>query len=375
VSQLEIAPSFPPEVLAELPTPCLIVDLAAAERNIERAAAYFSASPVNLRPHFKAHKCTALMRRQIAAGGCSGVTCATAWEAEVLAEAGFVDILVANQVVDQSGLRSLARAAPAGLTVCVDDPAHVAILEETACEADVQFAVLIEVDVGMVRCGLSAGSDTLISLARLIETSSHLQFDGIQGYEGHAVLKDTREERTTLVAKGAAMLRHERERLEDAGIDCRIVSGGGTGTFDISTDAGALDEIQAGSYVLMDARYGGLDLPFENALYCCTTVISRQRDGAVVNSGLKALSAEYGMSRSVDPSIEVVKLSDEHAQLRLSEDHPLHVGDNVLLVPAHIDPTVNLYGSLIVFSEEGLVDEWSVDGRRQWPAGVGGAAR
>jgi D-serine deaminase-like pyridoxal phosphate-dependent protein len=357
---------FDPELLAELPSPCLVVDRAAADRNIQRAADAFSGGSIKLRPHFKAHKCSTLMKRQHAAGNCIGTTCATAWEAEVLAREGFDDVLVANQVADRPALQSLVRAAgKTKLTVCIDDPRHVELLEQVATSGAVRFGVLIEVDVGMVRCGVPARSPELVPLARAVAHSPVLDFRGLQGYEGHAVLNASREERARLVEESARILKAEITRLEEAGRPCSIVSGGGTGSFDIAPKAGALNEIQAGSYALMDRRYGGLsDLPFENALFCCTTVLSRHGGEAVINSGTKSLSAEYGMSRALPDELEITVLSDEHAQVSLPRSYPLEIGEKVLVVPAHIDPTINLYSTLYVFDGDGNVEEWAVDGRR-----------
>ena len=144
-------------------------------------------------------------------------------------------------------------------------------------------------------------------------------------------------------------------------LDCELVSGGGTGTYDLSTH---LDEIQAGSYVLMDASYDKLDLPFELALACRTTIVSRHGTRAVCDAGLKALSAEYGLPRAVDPAIEVIGLADEHSTLRVAAASPLAVGDAVLLIPAHIDPTVNLHAALHAVEADGTVQRWPVEARR-----------
>src|SRR5689334_3641300 len=160
------------EALATLPTPCLVVDQAAADRNISLAARYYANSPVKLRPHFKAHKCTRLMRKQLDAGGCVGVTCATPYEADVLAREGFPEILVANQVVSADGLRLLARAAGrAHVSAAVDSLAHVEALARCAAENDVRLGVVIEIDVGMGRCGLPLGSEQLVPIGRRIAES------------------------------------------------------------------------------------------------------------------------------------------------------------------------------------------------------------
>ena len=339
----------------DVATPALVVDVAAIDRNIARASAYFSEHDTRLRPHFKAHKCTELMRRQVAGGDCAGVTCATAWEAEVVARAGVHDdILVANEVADRAGIASLAAAAAnATITVAVDSPRHVELL------AGLELGVLIEIDVGQRRCGLDPGDeDAILALAGLIEAAPGLRFRGLQGYEGHAVLLSDRAARAEQVDRAATILRRLRSLLQ-----CEIVSGGGTGTFDLSTDAGALDEIQAGSYVLMDASYDKLGLPFELALACRATVVSRNGTRAVVDAGLKALSAEYGVPRALDPSIEVLGLADEHATLRLDASSTLAVGEAILLIPAHVDPTVNLHAALHAVADDG-VERWAVDARR-----------
>jgi D-serine deaminase-like pyridoxal phosphate-dependent protein len=354
-----------PELLDQLPTPCLVVDALAARRNIERAASLFQGTTVRLRPHFKAHKCTRLLQEQLKAGGCAGVTCQTAWEAALLAERGFPDILVANQIVDRHAVTALAEAAAkARVTVAVDSPVHVEILREACREHAVTMGVVIELDVGIGRCGLPAGSPALVPLARSIGEAAGLEFRGLQAYEGHAVLKEDRALRRTMVWQAAAQARSELGRLAAAGIDCEIVSGGGTGTYDLAAESGVLTEVQAGSYVLMDARYATLDLPFEPALFCATTLISKRGpDAGVLNAGLKELTVEYGMPRSLAPGLSVIALSDEHARVALDPSIPFTIGQKVLLVPAHIDPAVNLHDALIVWDGK-TFEPWPVDGRR-----------
>jgi D-serine deaminase-like pyridoxal phosphate-dependent protein len=327
---------------AGLATPALVVDLVAADANL-------AAANVRLRPHLKAHKCPELMRRQLKGGDCTGVTCATPWEAEVAARAGLHhDILVANEVADPGGLESLRRAAElARITVAIDGPRHLELLQGIDCD------VLIEINVGQDRCGLDPADEAAI--LALAERAGE-RFRGLQGYEGHAVLLPERPSREEQVERAAAILNRLRSVL-----DCELVSGGGTGTYDLSTH---LDEIQAGSYVLMDASYDKLDLPFALALACRTTVVSRNGTRAVCDAGLKALSAEYGLPRALAPGIEVVGLADEHATLQLAPDSPLEVGDAILLIPAHVDPTVNLHAALHAVEADGTVHRWPVAAAR-----------
>lgn len=360
---------IPKDFLDTIATPSLVVDLKSVQRNIGRAADYFSKRDVKLRPHFKAHKMSSLMRMQIDAGGCIGVTCATAYEAEVLANSGFDDILVANQVVDPAALAALARVASAKrITVAVDSHRHVALLQDVAERHKVQFGVLIEIDVGMGRCGLNFGCSDLIPIASAIKSAGNLHFLGLQGYEGHAVVREDRGIRRTLVWQSQEVLRCEKDRLENAGFCCSVISGGGTGTYDLASELGVLTEIQAGSYVLMDRIYAGIDVPFENALFCCARLLSRrQSNTGVLNAGLKCLSAEYGMPAAADGGFSVISLSDEHARITPNSDWRADIGDPVLLVPSHLDPVLNLHDVVVVYAANGTTDHWLVDGRFRNP--------
>jgi D-serine deaminase-like pyridoxal phosphate-dependent protein len=359
--------NVPTELLGELPTPCLLVDEAAASRNIERCAATVRNGTARLRPHFKAHKCSRLLRKQVAAGECAGVTCQTSWEALALARAGFSDILIANEIVDRSALKEVAEAARmASVTIVVDAPVQVELAAGLDLGPESSLGVLIELDVGTGRCGLPVGSPELVPLARAIARARGLVFLGLQAYEGHAVLREDRELRRVLVWQAAQQAKFERERLEMAGFECRVISGGGTGTVDLAVETGVLTEIQAGSYVLMDARYAGLGLPFETALYCVTTLVSRRApEAGVLNAGLKELTVEHGMPQSCTLGVSVIALSDEHACVRIDRQADLSVGDNVLLIPSHIDPTINLWDTLFVWTGDSM-ERWRVDGRRSF---------
>jgi D-serine deaminase-like pyridoxal phosphate-dependent protein len=357
----------PADAIARLPTPCLFVDVGAADRNFARAAELCRAGGIALRPHFKAHKCTTLMARQLAGGATSGVTCQTAAEALVLASAGLGPVLVANEIVDPAALDELARAARlVPVTVAVDSLAHVAALERVAGAAGVRFGVVIELDVGMGRCGLPVGRPELVGIAAAVSEARSLDLRGIQAYEGHLQMREDREIRRSMLWQVYAQVRHERQRLEDAGFACALVSGGGTGTLDLAAEAGLVGEVQAGSYVLMDARYGSLGLPFEPALFLATRVISRRAATAgVLNAGLKQVSAEYGMPRALDPAVRVIGLADEHARVEIAAGDGPAIGDVVVLVPAHVDPTTNLHDVLFAWGGGPDWERWPVDGRRR----------
>lgn len=359
---------LPPGLLAQLPTPCLLVDLPAADRNIAAAERLLRGTGVKLRPHFKAHKCTDLMRRQVQAEGCHGVTCQTAWEAVSLSTAGFTDILVSNVVADGFALAQLGQAAQAArITVAADCLDHVRLLEQTAAAADTRFGVLAELDVGAGRCGLPAQSPNLVPLAAAITSAGRLRFAGIHAYAGHAVLLAGRALRRTLCYQVELQVAAELDRLARAGFSCPIVTGGGTGTLELLTPGTVFTEAQAGSYVLLDAAYDRLQLPFEPALFCVATVISRPEPGrAVLDAGLKALSVDEGLPVVTRPDLRVLGLSDEHTRLAVAAGASLAVGDKIFLIPSHIDPTVNLHDTLHVYDRTQLA-RWPVNGRRVTP--------
>ncbi len=325
-----------------LPTPCLLIDPDAVDANLAEAAR--QARGVRIRPHFKAHKCVPLLRRQLAAPGHAGVTCATAAEALVLARAGIGDLLVANEVLAPVAVGELAEAAAlVDVLVAVDSEEGLRALD------GIDARVLVDVDVGQGRCGLAPGDPRVVELAK----AAGARFAGLMGYDGHAQHADAGE-RTASSVEVAALLDAERGRLEAAGIPVPIVSGAGSGTLADAARCGVLTETQPGSYVLGDADYGRLDLGFAQAVWCVATVVSRRADTAVLDAGLKHLSAESGL-----PAVEgaeVVGIADEHLTLRVRDG--FMIGSTVRVVPSHLDPTLNLHDAVVCAG-----DLWPVEGR------------
>ncbi|HZQ85625.1 MAG TPA: alanine racemase [Acidimicrobiales bacterium] len=322
----------------ELQTPALLVDTAAVEHNLAAMAAALPGE--RLRPHVKAHKCTALAKRQVAAGHRT-FTCATITEVEGMAAAGLGDdLLLANEVADASRLGRVA-ADGARVTLAVDSEATI-----DAARAGGVREVLIDVNVGLPRCGCApADAGRLADLAR----RHGLEVRGVMGYEGHVV---GLEDRAARVAKTAESMELLVKAHADVGGD--LVSAGGTGTYDINTWA---TEIQAGSYALMDTAYGKLGLPFEQALTVLATVISVSPGWAVADCGLKALGMDHG-NPSTDAG-DVWFCSDEH--LTFKPAGPLAVGDRIRVVPAHVDPTVAYHDALYLTDVDEVVEKWPVD--------------
>jgi D-serine deaminase-like pyridoxal phosphate-dependent protein len=330
--------SVPAVKTSELTTPALVVDAAGLEANLRTMARALPGD--RLRPHVKAHKCTALAARQAAVGH-TGFTCATILEMEGMARAGLgQDLLLANEVADASRLGPLVRAG-ARVTLAVDSVATI----EAAARAGVP-EVLIDVNVGLPRCGCRPDdAGRLADAAR----RAGLTVRGVMGYEGHIVGLEHRATRVEMIEDSMAQLVHAHR---DVGGE--VISAGGTGTYDLNTWA---TEIQAGSYALMDTAYGKLGLPFVQALSVLSTVISVSDGWTVADCGLKALAMDHG-NPSVDAA-EVWFCSDEH--LTFAPAKPLKVGDRIRVVPAHVDPTVAYHQFLHIVDGDEVLERWPVD--------------
>ncbi len=324
--------------VGDLTTPALVVDAALLEHNLATMAAALPGP--RLRPHVKAHKCTALAARQVAHGH-RGFTCATTVEAQGLARAGLGDdLLLANEVVDVARLSRLSRSG-ARVTVAVDSHATVA----AAAKAGVG-EVVVDVNVGLPRCGCAPDA-----AGRLAESARGrgLVVRGVMGYEGHVVGVEDRARRVEMVDVAMDMLLQAHDEVGG-----ELISAGGTGTYDINTSA---TEIQAGSYALMDSAYGKLALPFSQAVTVLATVVSVSPGWAVADSGAKALGMDHG-----NPTIEGAEVwfcSDEH--LTFAPRDEVNVGDRVRVIPSHVDPTVAYHERMYVVEGDDVLETWAVD--------------
>jgi len=328
--------------LIHLQTPALLVDGAALEHNLATMSAALPGP--RLRPHVKAHKCTELARRQ-GEGGHAGFTCATMRECEGMAAAGLGgDLMLANEVADARRLGALVAMNKAvRVTLAVDSEATI----EAAAAGGVRD-VVIDVNVGLPRCGCAPeDAGTLASLAR----AKGLNVRGVMGYEGHVVGVEDRSIRESSTADCMKLL-----LAAHSDVGGELISAGGTGTYDINTWA---TEIQAGSYALMDTAYGHLDLPFRQALAVLATVISVSPGYAVADCGLKALGMDHG-----NPTISnatVFFCSDEHVTFIPDEGSPVKVGDQIRVVPAHIDPTVAYHERMHITDGDDVLETCPVD--------------
>ncbi len=338
----------------DIDTPTLIVDLDAFERNLDLMANAVRGAGVALRPHAKSHKCPDIAFAQIERGSV-GVCCQKVGEAEAFVAAGIRDVLVTNEIVGAKKLARLAAMAKkAKIGVLADDAASVRHIGAAARAAGVSIDVLVEIDVGAHRCGVAPGAPAVV-LAEVIARTPGISFRGVQAYQGAAQHLRTPEERRAAIASAAQLARETKAAIEAAGIVCATVTGAGTGTWQHERDSGVYTEIQAGSYVFMDADYQRNALapdqhPFEQSLFVVATVMSTPaRERAIVDAGLKAFAFDsgppvvYGAGELI-----YVKGTDEHGVIQVGPDaRPPLIGDRLWLIPGHCDPTVNLYDWIV----------------------------
>jgi len=356
--------------LADVDTPALILELDAFERNIARMADRLRGTGVRFRPHAKNHKCSEIARRQMAAGAV-GVCCQKVSEAEALAAGGVTDVLISNEIVGDAKLdRVCALARTIKLAICVDAADNVVALDAAAARIGVRLDTLVEVNVGGNRCGVEPGEPAAI-LAERVAASRHLRFAGLQAYQGSVQHKRTVPERRDAMARATERVRVTREMIVARGLACDTVTGAGTGTFPFELASGVWDEIQAGSYIFMDRDYSRNDFDaswpaFEQSLFVLTTVMSAPNaERVVVDAGTKASAFDSGMPGVWQRSgVEYVNESDEHGVLAVASGAIAPaLGEKILLVPGHCDPTVNLH-DWFVCVRHGVVEAlWPVTAR------------
>jgi D-serine deaminase-like pyridoxal phosphate-dependent protein len=371
MTSLAIEPARPGDPVEQVDTPALMLDLDAFEANLAAVHQAVAARGLVLRAHGKAHKSVEIARRQVAAGAI-GVCCQKVGEAEVFVAGGIRDVLVSNQVVAPAKLRRLARlSGQATIGICVDHPAQVAALAEAVRAEAGRVEVLIEVDVGGGRCGVTSPAQAVELAALIAAASPALVLRGLQAYHGRAQHQRTPQQRREAIAQACERAAAARDALLAAGYPCPVVTGAGTGTYPLEAASGLYTEVQPGSYVLMDADYFANEPdpaapPLRQVLSVRCQVISERPGQVVLDGGLKAFSVDSGLPRPMAAGWKAVSISDEHLVLRPEADAtpaPLALGDTLALIPGHCDPTVNLHDRYVVHRGGRVVAVWSVDAR------------
>ena len=356
--------------MEDLDTPALVVDLEVMGQNIETLHSYFRQSAAKVRPHVSCHQCPNIARLQMAAGGTSGgIAVSTVGEAEVFSNAGFDDILVANQIVTGPKIRRLcALARHNRIIVAVDNPQNVALLSNLADDAQVTLRVLVDIDSGFGQCGVTPGKDAL-DLARAVNSSAGLEFQGLMSYEGPLLFLD-KGQLESETRRRLQLVLDTRQLIESKGIAVPTVSVGSTGNYDIAGQMSGITEIQAGSYPLMDHNYCQFRPEFAPAAKILAAVIGHPvEDRAVVDSGHKTTGPDLGI-----PVLEGVagaratRFSAEHGILELDQEAFTKLGHNekVWMVPFDLALCVNQFDYIRVVRGGKLEGLWPVAARGRW---------
>lgn len=365
---MNFSPTRVGDSMLEIDTPALMVDLDAFERNMQKMAAFSKSVAIRLRPHAKTHRCPAIALRQIERGAV-GQCCQKVSEAEVLVGGGVRDVLLSNEVLDSRKLRRLAALAKiARISLCFDAAEQVVAASTAAQECGVELGALVEIEVGMGRCGVAAGQ-AAAALAKQIDAAPGLKFLGLQAYQGRAQHLEYYAERAKAIESAAAAVRLSKDAIEREGMRCEVIAGGGTGTFMFEGRSNLWTELQCGSYIFMDGEYSALKgsrgepyEEFEQSLFVLSTVMSVAGEGrAILDAGLKSYSLEKGLPTIHGPHVgRLIKASDEHGTVELAPGAFLQLGTKLKLAPSHCDPTINLHDQYVCIRNDRVEAIWPI---------------
>ena len=346
--------------IEELSTPAIIADYDEIKSNLSKLDNYFREKKCKLRPHFKSHKCVTLAILQLEQPNTIGITCAKLSEAEQLVNGGVKDVLIANQVIGVDKVKRVALLNKNAIVrIAVDSVEGIEQLNNAAVEFGVVIGVLVEVDIGMNRGGVQPGNPVL-ELAELISTKIGLRFDGLQCYEGHIITLPNYNERKQRVELEMKPLIETRKLLEQKGYSI-FVSSGGTGTYDITGNIDGIDELQCGSYALMDSAYKAIRPEFLNARYILATIISKRGDVITTDVGIKGMGTEYGTPELIGyPDAQNLFVSEEHSVFK---NINANIGDKIKILPPHGCTTNNFYSQMWIARNNIIEDVWTIEGR------------
>ena len=372
LEQFEVGYNIPAKIgmdINDVQTPSLIIDFNTFEYNVLKMKEFILNNNVKLRPHAKMHKSVDVANYQINFGGAHGICCQKVSEAEVFARSGIKDILITNQITDILKIQRLTKIAANNCTLscCVDSIENIINIQNAAFQNNSIINVYIEYDCGAKRCGLDSFKE-IQSLLDLIETMSNIKFLGFQAYNGsiqHIEDFDLRKKNVKETCKKIQSLKSNFKKYSP------IITGVGTGCFDLEVKENIYDEIQVGSYAFMDAHYSSLKkdsrvnntINFKNALFVLSNVMSTAvKKQAVVDAGLKSMSVDSGLPAVFNYDLHYVNCSDEHGVIE-DLDNLLKINDKVFLIPGHCDPTCNLHDWYVVKKDNIVIDLWPVSAR------------
>lgn len=348
-------------------TPAYCLDLNRFEANLATMAETVKAAGKNWRPHSKGHKAPAIAWKVLQAGAI-GVTCAKVSEAEVMIQSGISDVLIANVIAGAPKCERLATLCKSGRPIiCCDHYAQAEPISAACRQWGVRCRVLVDINIGMDRTGIKPGRDAL-ELGQALEKLPGLELVGIMGYEGHLMKVPDQQEKRRLVAEALGILKLSRDQFLANGLNCEIVSAGGSGSLAFCKEAEGVTELQSGGGIFGDPFYTDacLQSGLQSALTILATVTSRPTlERAVLDAGRKTVNPDIHPPHVKGfPDAKVVSLSAEHATLSLGpESQRLRIGDKVELVVGYADFTTVLHEEFLGFRDEKLEVVWPILGR------------
>lgn len=362
----------PPKIgtrIEDLDTPSMIADLDLVEANIQKLMDQLLPTGLNIRPHLKTTK-SAILARKLAKAGAKGGCVAKVSEAEVIAAAGFDDLLITCEIVGPAKVKRLVELYRRyrKIRIVVDSEVAASAINHALESSGIEepISVLIDLDVGLHRTGVKPGAPAMALARHVGGTLKHLKLIGVQGYEGHLQHLHDREDRRRQCLESMRILTETAEAMRKDGFDIEVVTTGGTGTAEFCATVPGVTELQPGSFIFMDTDYrNAVGTFYSNSLTILSTVLSKQGPRTVtIDSGLKSLTTDSGLAECKDARYTYGVLGDEHGSLSWEEGTPdLTVGDRVEMIPSHIDPTVNLH-DFYYAHRKGVVEEiWPVDSR------------
>ncbi|MDG1207555.1 MAG: DSD1 family PLP-dependent enzyme [Pseudomonadales bacterium] len=376
ISDLQIEPIILDEPISidQLPTPALTIDLDILDKNMLKMQSHVNAAGLGLRCHTKMHKSPIIARKQIAAGAI-GVCCATISEAEVMLAGGITKILITSPVVTDDKIRRLLALCQKSseVEIVVDYIQGADRISALAGEMNLNVGVLVDLDPGMGRTGIEPGQKALELVQHIGDACPNLTFNGLQMYIGNCMhvhgFEKRRDKYLHLISRGI----ETKKLLETNGIQVPVFSGGGTGTYDIDAQLGALTDLQAGSYMFMDVEYrdiGGQGtetfLDFEPSLFSLVTAISKPQDRLItVDAGIKCLATDTGYPEFRDIEGATYHFGgDEHGIIQLNNaSREINLGDRLSVITPHCDPTVNLYDYYYPYRQGTVTEIWPISAR------------
>lgn len=346
----------------EILTPALILEQSAFNENLKLMNEIVKNTKIDVRPHYKSHKSIKIAKMQMDMGA-KGISCAKLGEAEDLVEAGFKDILIANQITRIDKIKKLAELCKKSfITVCVDSAENIRNLNEEAKKADVKINIFVEFNIGQNRCGVNTFEEVFY-LARLAESLENLTFGGIEAYAGHIAHEYSYEKRLAATEKIEKDLKALKSYVEEKGIKVKEISGISTGTIRFRENSESVyTETQPGSYIFMDSAYTPVKVGFKNSLFILATVVSVKPHIVVTDAGLKTASTDMGEPMLL--GFEDVKslMSEEHISHNI-KNHGFNVNDLVRYIPSHCCTTVNLFDEIYLVNKEEVIDIIKIDSR------------